>query len=619
MFGRLKPQITVLTDHSAVLGIARQTKLSTSSTDKLNLRLVRASMYLSQLDINLIYKPGRFHIIPDALSRLATKSTKREHEPEEGILDIFHYTVAELSEGFQERLEKALLADKVWKDIVKNAKEKAAKEEALAKANKESSSPTEEPIAENSVPGEQSIPKRKDKNATFVWSVGNLWFREPDYPDKLVIPRAMEAEIFHQIHDNIHHVGFQRSYERLEDIYIRHASRRLKLYIQHCPHCNLHRTRRHKPFGSLQPISSPSMPFHTLCIDFILALPQAENFDCVMSVTDKFSKRITLIPGAATFGAAKWADLLLDRLRLADWGIPKSIISDRDRKFTSVLWKQLFTKLGTSLLLSTSYHPQTDGQSERTNQTVEIMLRYIISENVNNTKTWPFALSSIQAVLNNSKSASTDKSPNEIVMGFKTNEGWPLSSEDAMDFASARDIHRREAAEAMGFANARSKIYYDANHKKMSLKVGDKAYIKLHRGYKLPGNPSRKLSQQVAGPFPIVRKVGELAYELAIPERWKIYPVISIAQLEPSLSGSDPYGREIPPGPAIEVDGEIEYEVEAILNKRERKIGRSRSKIIQYLVKWKDYPNEENTWQSLSTLTHCPDKIEEYERRQAPQ
>lgn len=90
-----------------------------------------------------------------------------------------------------------------------------------------------------------------------------------------------------------------------------------------CP--NLHRTRRHKPFGNLQPISSPSMPFHHICIDFILALPQADGFDCVMSVTDKFSKRITLIPGAANFGASKWADLLLDRLRLADWGIPKAM------------------------------------------------------------------------------------------------------------------------------------------------------------------------------------------------------------------------------------------------------------------------------------------------------
>lgn len=85
-----------------------------------------------------------------------------------------------------------------------------------------------------------------------------------------------------------------------------------------------------------------------------------------MSVTDKFTKRITLIPGRATYSAGEWAIRLLDRLDIADWGYPKVIISDRDRKFLSELWAAIFKKLGVSLLYSTAYHPQTDGASERT-------------------------------------------------------------------------------------------------------------------------------------------------------------------------------------------------------------------------------------------------------------
>jgi hypothetical protein len=76
-----------------------------------------------------------------------------------------------------------------------------------------------------------------------------------------------------------------------------------------------------------------------------------------MSVTDKFSKRITLIPGRNTWTAAEWADALLERLYIADWGVPKAILSDRDRKFLSEFWTCLFTRLGVSLLYTTAYHP----------------------------------------------------------------------------------------------------------------------------------------------------------------------------------------------------------------------------------------------------------------------
>jgi hypothetical protein len=104
-------------------------------------------------------------------------------------------------------------------------------------------------------------------------------------------------------------------------------------------------------------------------------LPKStEGYNSVLSITDKFLKRITLISGKATYTAAQWAKALLERLQLMDWGIPKAILSDHDPKFLLELWKELFQMLGVKLLYSTVYHPQCDGQSEQTNQTVEIML-----------------------------------------------------------------------------------------------------------------------------------------------------------------------------------------------------------------------------------------------------
>jgi len=135
-----------------------------------------------------------------------------------------------------------------------------------------------------------------------------------------------------------------------------------------------------------------------------------------MSVTCKFSKRILLVPGRNTLSAPEWGHALLDRLDLADWGLPKAIISDRDRKFLSDMWTAMFQRLGAKLLYSTAYHPQTDGQSERTNQSVEIALRFLIST-LKQPQLWPETLPSLQRGFNNSSSTG-NPTPNEVAYGF---------------------------------------------------------------------------------------------------------------------------------------------------------------------------------------------------------
>ena len=92
-----------------------------------------------------------------------------------------------------------------------------------------------------------------------------------------------------------------------------------------------------------------------------------EGYNALMSVTCKFSKRVTLIKGKKTFTAEDWAHAFLVRLDLVDWGLPGELITDRDLKFLSKFWTLLFEKLGVKLLYSTAYHPQTDEFSERTN------------------------------------------------------------------------------------------------------------------------------------------------------------------------------------------------------------------------------------------------------------
>ncbi|OQD78720.1 hypothetical protein PENDEC_c001G06268 [Penicillium decumbens] len=115
-------------------------------------------------------------------------------------------------------------------------------------------------------------------------------------------------------------------------------------------------------------------------MDFITALPPAKHgFDCVLTITDKFTKLIGLLPGKETWASADWAKAVVEYIWATNWGIPMVIISDRDPKFVQGFWKAFFTKLGVDMFYSAVYHPQSDGQSERTNQTVEIMLRHWVA------------------------------------------------------------------------------------------------------------------------------------------------------------------------------------------------------------------------------------------------
>ena len=176
---------------------------------------------------------------------------------------------------------------------------------------------------------------------------------------------------------------------------------------------------------------------------------------------------------------------------------------------------------------------------------------------------WPQCLLQIQSVLNNSKTL-TGRTPNEIVYGFTPNFMIDYTTDPDIDLPAARI----DAADALDLTTMNMKYHYDCHHTAMFLAPGDWALLQLHKGYNLPSEYNPKLSQQYAGPFKILGKVGHLAYHLQLPEHWHIHNVFSIAQLEPALPpGSDPYKCPIPeePGP-VEPETDI-YEVDRILDK----------------------------------------------------
>ena len=212
----------------------------------------------------------------------------------------------------------------------------------------------------------------KENGIRFYYNNGLIYFCDADGTQRVCIPRSLHKEIFELAHDGHAHSGFHRTYERIAgSMYLRRLSDSLKQYIRHCLEYQVNQTKRHPPYGALTPMPYSTTPFYTIVMDFILALKPtahtAGGFDCLLTITCKSTKRVLLVSGREKWGSKEWANAVITALIGYDWGIPVAIISDRDPKFMSSFWRFIFEKLGTSLLTSTAYHPQTDGQSERIN------------------------------------------------------------------------------------------------------------------------------------------------------------------------------------------------------------------------------------------------------------
>jgi hypothetical protein len=456
-----------------------------------------------------------------------------------------------------------------------------------------------------------------------------LYIKSPEGNPRLCIPASCHLEFLRAAHDDTTHAGFEKAYTRLsKNYYIRRLSATLRKYIAACPSCQRNKPTHHKPHGQLNPIASPFLPFEFVTMDLVVKLPQGEfdnnTYDSFMSVVCKLTKIVTLILGNEAWTAEDWASAFYHAY-YRRWGVPQRILSDRGAIFLSKFWKALFRILRTELLVTTAYHPQTDGQSERTNQVVEIALRHLVSPNK---RDWPHHLTAVEYAMNNLPSATTGLSPMQFLTGMepKTGLDWATLNvassgvQSTAEWLQQRQTYYREALDSITFSQARMSIYYDRKHQPITFIPGDMVYIILakgtHPGYRLPFDISDKLSQRCVGPFKVIEAVGKLAYKLDLPVNWKIHPVISVVHLEKHVP--DPYDRDLPPPPDIVNDQDSpheEYQVEEIIRKRYNR----KKKRYEYRVKWKGYDNTHNTWEPREHLSNAPDLLDEFEKSHGTQ
>ena len=603
----------IFIDHFASTSIVRQTTLSFENTDKLNLKLVRAFVYLFQFDLDVRYKFDKTNIVFDALFRLftinstklSTKSCMRRSLQMFSAKSCmwkksFQISLIIMTNDFKKKFVSGYAADAFWIKIIKTIKNFRKRLEAETKISEITRSKNRSKYENN-----------RHTNMNFVLRNDLIYHEERQ---RLCISSSLDKEIFDLTHNKNQYFEINRCYARIsESLYVSHLSKKLRQYISHCSECQLNQIRRHKAYEELLSIKSSAILFHTISIDFIMTI--SEEMNTLLTIICKFFKRVIILTDQTIFSASQWVDFVLKRLQIADWDISAAIISNRDSKFLSKFWRTLFKRLRVALLTSTTYHAQTDDQSKRTNQTMKIAIRFLITANIDIVST----LSFLQAQLNNSSNVSIDFSSNDIVYEFKVREALFLNSSNMFDedMSNLRLRNRQKIADAISFANAHMKIRYDFRHKLLLFRAENKAYLRLHKNYAIQ-EQHKKLNNQRCGSFLIKRRVDRLAYELNISHRWKIHSVISVAQLESVLFVQNSYNRsrsEHSESIYVEEDNEFEksYEIEAIIDKRIRKF--EKTSITQYKIKWLRYDSEFDEWRFVAKLDDCMNLVKNYEKQ----
>ncbi|GKC06742.1 putative reverse transcriptase domain-containing protein [Tanacetum coccineum] len=343
----------------------------------------------------------------------------------------------------------------------------------------------------------------------------------------------LRSLIMHESHKSKYsiHRGSDKMYHDLKMLYWwPNMKANIATYVSKCLTCAKVKAEHQRPSGLLVQPDIPECKWEKITMDFITKLPKtAAGYDSIWVIVDRLTKSAHFLPMKETDSTKKLTRLYVKEI-VARHGLPVSIISDRDSHFTSRVWQSLYKALGTQLDLSNAYYPQTDGQSEKTIQTLEDTLRACVIDFGNG---WDRHLPLVEFSYNNSYHTSIKAAPFEALYGRKCRSPVCWAEVREVQLTEPEIIHETtekifKIRDRMQAARDRQKSYADKRRRPLEFEVGDKVMLKVTpwKGVMRFGK-CRKLNPCYIGPFRIIKMIGPVAHRLELPrELSRVYNVL---------------------------------------------------------------------------------------------
>jgi hypothetical protein len=403
------------------------------------------------------------------------------------------------------------------------------------------------------------------------------------------------------------HPGVWKTYQVLRrDYWWPNLHKDVEDYVKGCATCQVVKTITHRNIPPIVLIGpgEDTTPFATITVDFITKLPESRGCDTILTITDHNStKAVILIPCREDMGSEEVARLFRDHA-FPYTGIPRRIISDRDMQFTSQFFKELCAQLEIKQNMSSAYHPQTDGQSERTNQTVETILRIFCNHQQNNWADW---LKVTQYMINSCPSSTMKKPPYKLWMGFipHTHQPTRVGNIPAIEERKSQLLEaRKDAQEAI----SKVQSLWSKDPRFQRYCMDQKVWLEgthLHTTH-----PTTKLRAKRFGPFKFTEVLSAVMYRLDLPPVWKIHNAFHAAVLHP-YKETELHGPNFTEAPPDLVEGHEEWEVDNVLALRRT----GQRKTLQYLVRWKGFSEAHDSWEPKGNLGNATLKVQEFHNK----
>ncbi|WVZ74755.1 hypothetical protein U9M48_022898 [Paspalum notatum var. saurae] len=530
---------------------------------ELNMRQRRWLELIKDYDLEIHYHPGKANVVADALSRRAHCNVIEVRPTARVIcweMDEIEMPVEFLIELYNISIEPTL------RDLIIEAQKHdpgmAHIREGIAEAK---------------------------RDCFTLDNQGVLWFK-----NRLVVPKDMELrkKILEEAHKSVlaMHPGSNKMYQDLKQrFWWTRMKREIAKYVSECHVCRRVKADHLKPGGMLQPLNIPAWKWEDIHMDFVVGLPRTQKgYDSIWVIIDRFTKSAHFLPVKTVYRANTYAELYIAKI-VSLHGVPRTITSDRGSVFVSRFWEQLQNALGTKLIHSSAYHPQTSGQVERVNQIVEDMLR-------------------AEFAYNNGYQKSLEMAPFEAVWEEVQNTYELVEHGERVtfgpDLVTQAEEQVRFIRENLKRAQSRQKSYSDRRRRPLVFKEGDHVYLRVSpmKGVHRFGVKG-KLAPRYVGPFKISEKCGPVAYRLELPPRLAaVHDIFHVSQLKKCLRVPE---EEIDTS-QVQIEPDLTYEARPVkvLDRKQRST--RRSTVTMYKVQWSEHTEEEATWE---TEEYCEPSI----------